>query len=488
VTKEFDGQGISSAVEELVEEMRGADLGDERRNARLLEVMRLLGSNPSGSFASMSGAEKEREGLYRFLRNEHVAWEEILKPHFENTFKRARDAKRVLAIHDTSAFRLPDDANLESYIQTGKRGFYAHASMLVSPDDRNPLGVGAIELFTRPKKQRRTKKKGRKMSGSETHRLEGRESLRWSRAVDKVENALEGVEIIHVMDREGDSYELFSKLIAEDASFVIRWCKDRNSRMPGDEEWRKVSELLDQASTIRARREVMLGKRKAKTAPDANKASPARRKREASLCLSFCTLVFKKPAYLPLRDGFPTSLTVQVVRVHEPDPPAGEEPIEWVLLTNLPVTKAHQVEEIVDIYRQRWMIEEFFKALKTGCSYRKRNLTNAQSILNSFATLTPVAWKALALRWAAQQSGDEKAVPASHVLDSDELAVLRAKAETIGEPLPPCPTAPQALLVIASLGGYRKSSGPPGWLTILRGLEKQQTLVDGWRLAGRGEM
>ncbi len=486
MTAEIEGLAGPDVLD-LVEEMRGAQLGDRRRNERLLQVMEHLASNPGASLASMCDTEAEREALYRFLRNRQVDWEQVLRPHTDRTKERARQTGRVLALHDTSSFRVADSADFESYINTGKRGFLAHASLLVDANDpRRPLGVAAMEILRRPKRQRRTKKNGRPMTGAETTKLKGRESRRWFRGVTRAASGIEELDIVHVMDREGDSYELLADLQREGHSFVIRWCKDRNARLEHEDDgsWGKVSHLLMRAKDTSLVRDVAVGKRAAKTAPGANKASPARPRRTANLRITHAAVELKKPRYLKVSDGFPPSLMVNVVRVYEPAPPDGEPPIEWVLLTNLPVTQPDDIEEIVDIYRQRWLIEEFFKALKTGCSYRKRYLSNESSILNTLAALVPIAWKALALRKFADGSQQ----PATRVLQPEELAVLRAKAHQMGKPLPKTPTADHALALVAQLGGHRKSGGPPGWLTLMRGTEKLQTLAEGWLLAQDGKM
>lgn len=486
-----NGSRAGIRAEELIEEMSSVQLGDERRNARFLEVTRQLAAKPSASFAATCGTEAELEGMYRFFRNPHVEWEDILAPHIDATVQKGRQAKRVLAIHDTSTIRLADDAELESYIQTGKRGFFAHASIVVD-EGRHPLGLASMEIIKRPKKQDRTKKQGRRLSGGETRRLNNREFQRWSRGVEQVEARLHGANVVHVMDREGDSYELLHTLHESGKSFVIRWSKDRNARLPdgGDEvQWSKVSEVLANVSPLAISREVTVSKRNAKTAPAAIKASPARRKRMANMRMSCSPIELKKPNYLPVSEGFTRTLAINAVRVYEPDPPDQEDAIEWVLLTNLPVDGPASVEHIVDIYRARWLIEEFFKALKTGCGYRTRRLTNAQSILNSFATLIPIAMKALALRRAAQQDEDQRDPPAlQRILEPDELAVLQAKARQMGRPLSEATRASEALAIIARLGGHRKSSGPPGWLTITRGLERLQTLAEGWALGRGSEM
>jgi IS4 transposase len=383
-------------------------------------------------------------------------------------------------LHDTTTNRVSDNARFVGHINTGKRGFFAHVSLLVDAQkSRCPLGVGALEILARPKKQDRSKKNGRELTGAETSKLKHRESERWWNAIEKVEAGLPGVEVIHVIDREGDSYELLSKLIQNRHSFVIRWCKDRNARPAGSEsdEWQRVSALLESAKTVNVSREVNVSERKAKTAPGAREANPPRLERQAHLRLAHCTLELKAPRYLP---HLPQSLKVNVVRVFEPNPPQNEEPIEWVLLTNLPTNKNSLIERVVDIYRQRWLIEEFFKVLKTGCAYRTRKLTNPASILNCFAMLLPIAWKALALRCAAADDSQ----PAAAVLDQDEIDVLKAKAHLKGKPLPHRPTAADVLLIVAQLGGHRKARGAPGTAVLMRGIEKLQLLAAGWRLRG----
>jgi len=470
---------------DLVREMQSVDLGDARRSARFLKLLQQMAENPSASFASMCQSEAELEALYRLLRNDAVEWQGILQPHIDSTCERAKACGDVLAVHDTSTFRVAANAQLDSYVQTGKPGFFAHVSLIVDQSDfRRPLGVGAVEIIQRRKGQKRTQKNGRPMSGAETAKLEGREFERWWRAVEEVERRLSDANVVHVMDREADSYELLAKLHNAGAKYVIRCCKDRRARASGNElfEWSKVRELLEQARHTRLKREVQLSPRKAKTAPGANKASPARRGRSASLRIAHQQIEVKAPRYL-LNTEHPPSLTLSLVRVYEPEPPSGETPIEWVLLTNLPASRAAEVERVVDIYRQRWLIEELFKALKTGCGYRTRKLVNAQSILNSFATLLPIAFKALAVRHLAQDAQ----APASLVLDEAELAVVKAKASATRLPISKDPTASEVLAIVARLGGHRKSSGAPGWLTLLRGSEKIQNMAEGWRLA-RAEM
>ena len=95
-------------------------------------------------------------------------------------------------------------------------------------------------------------------------------------------------------------------------------------------------------------------------------------------------------------------IALNVVRVFEPEPPEGVKPIEWLLCTSEPISTSEEVARIIDWYRARWLIEEFFKALKTGCAFEKLRLEKRTSILNAFAIYLPVAWRLLRLRTLAR--------------------------------------------------------------------------------------
>jgi hypothetical protein len=161
--------------------------------------------------------------------------------------------------------------------------------------------------------------------------------------------------------------------------------------------------------------------------------------------------------------GLPTDLALNAVHVLEKDPPAGEEPVEWVLLTNLPAQTAQQAARVVDIYRKRWLIEEFFKALKTGCSVERRQLETADSLINMTALFLPIAARLLHLRNLARDAPD---TPALAVCSADELEVLKRISI---EKLPEQPTAQHVLWAVARLGGHLKSNGNPGWMVLARG-------------------
>jgi hypothetical protein len=171
------------------------------------------------------------------------------------------------------------------------------------------------------------------------------------------------------------------------------------------------------------------------------------------------------------------SIEVNVVRVWEPEPPLGEIPIEWTLLTSERIHTAQALERIVDIYRTRWTIEEYFKSLKTGCAMEKRQLLDYESLCNTLGIFIPIACRALALRSAAHDAPEQ---PTQLELDEDEMTIIRLQKPKY---LSNEPTAQEVLLAVASMGGHIKWNGAPGWLTIIRGVQKLALLTTGWRLA-----
>jgi hypothetical protein len=174
-------------------------------------------------------------------------------------------------------------------------------------------------------------------------------------------------------------------------------------------------------------------------------------------------------------------MPVNVIHVFERKPPPGQPPVEWFLLTNLPIDDNDAIAFAVDCYRARWIIEEYFKALKTGCLFEKRQLESAHSLLNALAILAPVAWRLLLLRHLARL---KKPAPVAHALTTKQLEVLRAVAK---KPLPGRPTARDAMLAVASLGGHIKSNGDPGWMVLGRGMHDLLLLELGWRAREKAE-
>ena len=213
--------------------------------------------------------------------------------------------------------------------------------------------------------------------------------------------------------------------------------------------------------------------------PDSRKQAQSRAGRLARLALSGQTVTIKRP--VSCLKTLPSTLKINFVHVREIGTNGTDEPVDWILATSEPIGTAEEIERVVDIYRSRWVIEDYFKALKTGCDYENRQLESEQTLTNALAIFVPIAWRLLLLRSLSRSSAE---APASEVLTATQIKVL--VAETKGK-LPPMPTVRQALLAIAGLGGHIKNNGEPGWLVLGRGFQYLLILEKGWNSAQRSD-
>jgi hypothetical protein len=334
------------------------------------------------------------------------------------------------------------------------------------------------ETLHRPKRSGRGSRK-RKVSGNETATWKDREYLRWQRGIEASARALVNCErVIHVADRESDSYELMACLLAGKQRFVFRLRVNRRGREAGtdEENWSKVKQVAAACDGL-LERDVPLSARRKKTAPGMNRAHPSRHARVARLRFAATRVVIPRPRYL--RDPLPETLELNLVHVVEIDPPAGEPAVEWLLYTTEPIHSPTQVAHVVDTYRTRWTIEEFNSALKTGCAYEARQFESRHRLLTMLALSLPIACEVLWLRSRARSS---PTVPATHVLTPLQIRVLRKLGSY---KLSARPTVQEALLAVAALGGHLKRNGPPGWKTLQRGMALLIAYETGWDAAQR---
>ena len=459
---------VSSSI---AHEFVGADLGDRRLENRLVRIGEQCRAAPDRSFPDIAPGTRELTAVYRFLRSEAVTLSAILEPHLVATSVRCAEAGKVLVIHDTTECEFSGEKRRGlGPLRGNDQGFLLHPSLAVAADgSRRPLGLLAVETWKRDGLGRGRRADGRRKSGTAYHRETGKESERWWRGVDAAEARLGGVEAIHITDREGDAYHIIRDALQHEARFIIRMARDRIVLDEDDEKLGKTSDVLahcEDAFTL----EVPLSRRAHDSTP---RKEPAREARLANLGVTGTTARIARPNYD--RDS-PESLKVNIVCVREQEPPEDVEPVAWVLLTTEPIRTQKDLRAVVEMYRTRWMIEEFFKALKTGCAFEKRQLESYDTLTAALGIFLPIAWQLLLLRHQATHAADE---PAERVLSAVQLDVLRARLPRL---LPPKPTAADALRAIAYLGGHFIKR-PPGWLVLGRGLQSLLDLEIGWRLA-----
>jgi hypothetical protein len=463
----LDGESLRRVLADFAE----TDLGDPRRTRRVLKVVAALAKHPDRSLPQALGTDAELEGAYRILNNEQVDFDDMLEGHREQTVARAEQAREVLVLHDTTTchFENADPRNI-GYLPTGKAGFFAHVGLVVdAANKRQPLGVLHVEPYWRAKKSGRGSRR-KHLNGREVASWEGREAERWARGVQACQEQLSDCAVVHVMDREGDKYELLTHLQQHQERFVIRSSHDRRLSR-AEHEGQSLREMVRQ-QPILLQRDVRLSRRVASSAPRSKALAPARQSRSATLSITAAHAVLRRPNTLSAE--FPAALSLNIVHVQELNPPPDEPPIVWTLLTSEPIESLQQVERVIDTYRYRWLIEELFKALKTGCAYEERLFETRHPLLNLLAISLPIA---VALLWIRSRTDDDPDAPAHEIVTPLQIEILRAMGH---RPLSSQPTALEALLAIAGLGGHLKRNGSPGWQVLGRGY---QTLLDyeaGW--------
>ncbi len=255
-------------------------LGDERLRKRLMTIVNAAERSPGASLPVQAGSAAALEGTYRFIENDRVSAEAILDAHVQCTVERAKAHSYVYVLHDTTKFSFGGEKlrdGLGWLYSQDSQGFLGHFSTCVSPtgEPLGTLGLYAWRRHGRPKGRRRQQ---------ESQSDPERESMRWIDSALLSGELLQGkTEAIHLMDREGDSYELFAFLMENEQRFVIRMSHDRR-REPG----RKAStvpKLFEKLSnsTFHFDREVILSFRSKKRSGSMKQSFPPRARRLAYL-------------------------------------------------------------------------------------------------------------------------------------------------------------------------------------------------------------
>ena len=457
-----------------VRDLQGVRMIDRRHARRVVTIAKRAMAAPRASFPRMMRDDGELEGAYRLFSNPDVSPRSILDAHFEATAKRTLESGApIVVVHDTTDCCFGGEAARTGIgrVSNDGKGLALHVALALAPDGL-PRGLLEVATSTRlgevqPKVQRERKPPSE------------RESARWFATVERVMSRLGGAnQAVHVMDREADSYLLFEDLVRAGRAFVIR---ANHNRRVLDEQHDFLRDAIGHVDAM-VEREVRLSNRSDRYRRiSSKKTHAARDTRMARLAVGARTVTI--PSGKRNRDfADRVSLTLNIVRVWEPCPPADQPPVEWLLITNLPVASVAQLEVVVDAYRARWTVEEFFKALKTGCAFEQRQLESRHALENALAILAPIACRMLLLRTLARRPD---LVPATDVLTPIQIDVLRAISARFK--LPRKPTVRDALLAIAGLGGFLRRNGNPGWQTIGLGFDQLLQAEIVWKTAKRAQ-
>jgi Transposase DNA-binding len=451
----------------------GAALGHKARNKRLVETADRLVQHPGGTLPDKLADPADLKGLYRLVEHSTVTHASVLAPHLARTLQLMRECQSVVAIvHDDTVL---DYSGLESLGddlgQVGDghgRGYYCHNSLAVVVETRQVLGLAAQLLHRRRKVPPGEKREQRRQRPD-------RESLLWKRGSQSIPVAPEGRLWVDVADRGADITEFLDYEEQAGKKYLVRSQHNRHIELENPE---KPGETLrvklhDWARSLPTTDERTL---EVQTKP----GQPAR---TARLAIAW-TKVTLLPPRQPRGEERGVPLQVWVVRVAEIDPPAGVEPLEWILLTNVPVLCAADAWERVNWYRVRWVVEEYHKGQKTGCGiealqFRHRDRLEPVIALLSVVALTLLELRDLSRRPEAQHQRAAEVLPWVWVR---LLSLWRHQEER------PDWTVHDFYFALARLGGHqnRRHDHPPGWLVLWRGWTKLQAMLEGAAAADTG--
>src|SRR3989440_7843323 len=310
-------------------------VGDQRRTKRAVAMATAMAGSPAASLPMQMASEADLHAAYRFLQTPDISYEQLIQPHVQQTRAEARQTERVLLIQDTTEVdyqQHPTTTGLGPIGNGSHHGFFLQSVLAVRPEDRQVLGLAHQEPFLRQPVPKGESKRERQQRP--------RESQVWERSVQAIGVPPSGVQWIHVGDRYSDMFPFLSLCREMQCDFVVRAAQDRC-----------VDLLVEQADAPVPARSHHKRRPQQKPSPvplhlfevvdgwvavgeqdlhlDATQKRPAR---TAHLALSFGSVRLLPPQSQQASQLRP--LVVWVVRVWEPRPPDGVEPVEWGLLTS----------------------------------------------------------------------------------------------------------------------------------------------------------
>ena len=460
----------SDDAQEWAEKTFGtAKLGDRRRTARLVSMATQLARRPAGTVSAVFEEDAERQGAYDFLESEHIGVAAIISAMSGAAAADCSKDGRVLVAVDGSSLTLADRQDEKDF---GAIGDYAHGARgikvisALALTEAGGVAVGLLwqEWWTRPKDKPKTSAKKKRARA-----VEDKETQRWldtiHGAAAELERYASGTRAWFQIDREGDSAPILLALAATGHDFTVRGNHNRAVKEKLGTIRRKLA-----YSPLKGTYELQVAQ------------GPKRTARTATMLVSAAKVTMK---LTDPHTGKAVTLEVNAVLARESGTvPAGEERIDWLLLTNVPVDNVDDALVVIGGYTKRWRIEEFHRSWKSGaCKVEESQLRSVEAV-QRWATLAAAV--AVRIDRLKRLSRTEPNLPATVELTPVEIRVLialktrrRKKTEVIARTTP---SIGDATRWIAELGGYtgKASGGPPGTTVLRRGLERLHAAVDGF--------
>lgn len=436
------------------EEFGRAELGDRRRTNRLLEMAKQAAQRPSGRLTSAFDVSADREGAYRWVQNESVDVPAVARSAHLACARKCRNETAVFVPVDASNLTIVDKKKDKGFGPVGTqrqrhtRGLHVMSAIAVTGFGV-PAGMCGQSWWTRPEEPTDDRQRKRP--------LEEKETVHWLRVIEQTKSAFEqaGGNCVpwFQLDAGGDFRELLSW--AQTARQMVTVRARFNRRLLEPVWGRLWPTLADMESLGEYEFAMPRGRRRAM--------------RSVRVALRASRVVFTIREYH--RRVFSTAILTAVYARELDEPPAGEKPIEWMLITNVPADSFEGARLVVYGYSLRWRIEAFHRTWKTTCRVEDTQLRSPHAVMAWATILASVAMRIERLTHLARENPD---VPATEEFTEYEIQATILLRRPEGYGLGDVPTVGEMVRWIADQGGYvgHKSSGPPGAQTIGRGLRE----------------
>lgn len=468
---------LESTTDWAREEFGDAELGDRRRSDRLVAMAAEAARRPGGRVTQVFAQPAARQGAYDFLESQHGTAREILSTVAAASLGRVSAEDCVVIPMDGTSLSIADHAEKKGFgsvgsRERGARGIKVIDAIAVTPAGL-PLGVVAMQWWSRPIV-------GPPARDRQLKAPHEKEVQHWLDAIGDVQRLLEGAPKTRgwlQLDREGDSQHVLEKLSTSGHWFTVRSNSDRRIHLygrlrvyPRRPDWRTRHYLRPHL-----KKQPVLGRYQLDV--------PARDSRSSRRAEMLVRVAAVNVLLQDKRTSKRRVLAVNAVWAREIRGPlrasrSGQTrapALDWLLLTNYPVTTLRAAAHVLSTYALRWRIEDFHRAWKSGvCNVEDTQLRKTEPVMKWAAILAAVAMRAERLKYLARENPDNAARDELSAVELEALVLLKKRQAKRGEKLSKSPTIETAVRWIAELGGYtgKSSGGPPGVLTISRGLEQ----------------
>lgn len=436
-------------------EFGACKLGDLRRTRRAVKLAAQAAADPSASTPRQTRAWKDCKAAYRLLSEDDVTFQALTAPHYARTRRCAPG--HWLLLGDTTEAEFGVHREIEGLGPTGDgggRGFFLHSSLMVRAESAELAGLAGQEIFYRRPRDKHESRYDRVQRQ--------RESEVWGRVIDSVGPPPEDARWTHLFDRGADNFEVYCHCLLQRVDWVVRAAQLKRRILTADGE---SAQLGDYLATLPV----------AGTYELSVSGQHGRRARKAKLSVRHGLVLMPAPQHCSpwLKQLGIATIAMWVVEVREVSPPKDQAPLHWVLYTSHAVNSYADAWRVIEYYERRWLIEEYHKALKTGCRVEQRQYETGKRLEAMLGVMAIVAVRLLQLRAAARS---EPTRQARELVPAAWLETLRIMCPR----LPSEPTARDFYRQLASLGGFlnRKHDGDPGWQTLWHGFAKLATVME----------